>query len=261
MNKSPHVDYNGKLADSYESGRDITVVAEKTWLAAIEPHLAKAGVVVDVGAGTGRFARRIDDNFASYVIAVEPAHGMRASAQLTAEPADNRSLAWIGGTAESLPLRPKSADVLWSAFATHYYDLGGATREFARVVADDGLVLIWHAFSEVFDDLEWFRWFPEAREIDEERMPSRAEVVEAFEGVGFELIEHSVHNMLIASDLGALANRLSHRSISTLNLISDEAFETGLANLRVHAKTAPAEPVYASNVLLVFRHGYREIVR
>jgi len=138
MRTKTDVDYDGRLASSYESGRDITPAAEATWRTAVEDHIREPGLVVDVGAGTGRFARRLAKHFDLSVTAVEPAHGMRTNAAITSAQND---IAWIGGTAEALPLRSGCADVLWSAFATHYYDLAGAAHEFARVVTPDGRVL------------------------------------------------------------------------------------------------------------------------
>ncbi len=159
---------------------------------------------------------------------------------------------WIGGTAERLPLAESSASAVWSAFTTHYLDLPAAAGEFHRVLEPGGVVLVWHAFEDVFDDLEWYRWFPAARQIDEARMPTFKEVVGAFEGAGLRLVERSTQSMLIAEDLDALANRLAHRAISSLELISDEDFEAGLADLRAFATSVPPSPVYSPNVLAVF---------
>ncbi len=243
------VDYNGSLARSYQAGREIHPEARATWRAAVAGHLAGARVVADVGAGTGRFARALAVDFEAQTYAVEPADGMRANGRAIGE---HPNLLWVGAQAEALPLKTQSIDVIWSAFTTHYLDLAGAASQFARVLAPGGRLLIWHAFEEVFDGLEWFRWFPSARAIDEQRMPTRDVVCQAFESAGFSLTEHSVHHMLITENLTALAERLSHRSISTLRLISDAEFDDGLARLRQHAAEVPVAPVFAPNVLLAF---------
>lgn len=238
------IDYDGAIADRYADGRSLSVEAVATWRQAVSPLVPAHAPVVDVGAGTGRFTRLLASVAQGRVVAVEPAAGMRRSLE--------RGSA-VAGTAEALPLRSGSAGLVWSAFTTHYLDLEAAGGEFSRIVASSGEVAIWHAFPDVFDELEWFRWFPTARRIDEERMPTAAVVVEAFAGSDLEYIGRSEHRMLITADLAALADRLAHRSISTLHLISDDEFSDGLARLRAHAADVPPAPVYAPNVLLRFR--------
>ena len=53
----------------------------------------------------------------------------------------------------------------------------------------------------------------------------------------------------------ALADRLAHRSISTLELISDNDFEAGLRSLRAAAATDPGPPVVVPNTMLEFRRA------
>lgn len=234
----PVIDYNGELSQAYEPGRSISPEAEQTWRAAVQPYVGNASTVVDVGAGTGRFTRLLADVVAGGVVAVEPASGMRAVAKQASQ---HRGLVWMAGTAEHLPVADASTDAVWTAFTTHYLDLVAAGREFRRVLHNDGYLLVWHAFEDEFDDIEWFRWFPSARKIDEERMPSFDQVAALFEAAGLELLQRSTHQMLIAQDMRELADRLAHRAISTLKLISDEQFDRGIANIRKFAETASGE--------------------
>ncbi len=248
MSVRHEVDYDGEIAERYESGRSLSPEALRTWSSAVASHVPSEGAIVDIGAGTGRFARPLSTIARRTVIAVEPSTGMRTSQEETAS-----DVAWIAGTAESLPLVAGSAGLAWSAFTTHYFDLERVGSEIARVLRPGGRALIWHAFPDVFDELEWFRWFPSARAIDEQRMPSADAVQDAFESAGLGFAGRSDHRMLIASDLAALADRLAHRSISTLLLISDGEFHDGLRRLRAAAASERhRSPVYAPNVMLQF---------
>jgi len=246
----PAVDYNSDFARSYEPGRQISAAALATWKAAVDPYVRGARTVVDAGAGTGRFARLLADMAADWVIAVEPSADMRHVGQSAA---NHRSLCWVAGTAEQLPLASRSTDVIWTAFTTHYLDLRSAGSEFRRVLRDNGCLLVWHAFPEVFDELEWYRWFPSARTIDESRMPTLERVAATFEQAGLDLVDRSTLRMQIANDLHELADRLAHRAISTLRLISDDEFGHGLAELRQFADSAPPLPVSSPNILVTFR--------
>ena len=222
-----------------------------TWRQAIEAMIPTEGGVIDIGAGTGRFSGLLADLAGFPVVAIEPASGMRTRGRsIEAE----GSVVWVAGRAESLPISTGSVGLGWTAFTTHYLDLAAAGREFRRVLRADGRLLVWHAFPDVFDDLEWFRWMPAARAIDEERIPSASAVIDAFESSGLSYVCRSEHRMRITEDLSALADRLSHRSISTLRLIPDDAFQEGLRHLRAAAQDGNRrEPVYATNVMLEFQ--------
>ncbi len=242
------IDYDGQLSEAYEPGRRISAEARATWWAAVEPYVAAAGVVADLGAGTGRFARLLAESSAARVIAVEPAAGM-LSVGTGLAPDDTR---WVSASAEHIALRSASVDVVWSAFATHYFDLPAAARECARVLKPGGHMLIWHAYPEVFDQLEWYRWFPSSLAIDHARMATAAEVIDVWADAGLHLVDRSVHQMRLTDDLDGLADRLAHRAISTLRLIDDAEFETGIANLRARAAETEPAPVYSPNMMLVF---------
>jgi len=242
------IDYDGQIAEKYEQGRSLSEAALRTWTAAVEPHIPSTGAIVDIGAGTGRFARQLATLARRRIIAIEPATGMRRSG-----PSGDRHVVWAAGLAEALPIEAASARLAWTAFTTHYLDLNRAAAEIHRILAPGGRALIWHAFPDVFDDLEWFRWFPTARSIDEQRMPSASVVRHAFASAGLEFVARSEHQMLITSDLASLAERLAHRSISTLRLISDQDFEEGMARLRIAADNDERPgPVLATNVMLRF---------
>lgn len=244
---TPDVDYEGELAQTYADGRRLSAEAVATWRDAVAHLVPASAAVVDVGAGTGRYASLLGDATTAPVLAVEPAAAMRRQAG-----PDGR-VQWCAGVAEAIPLRTASAGLVWSAFTTHYLDLPAAGREFRRVLQPGGRVLIWHAFPDVFDRLEWFRWFPAARALDEERMPAASVVQAAFESAGLRFVGRSEHQMLIAPSFEALAVRMAHRSISTLRLIADDDFDAGLDALRAHAASSVDQgPVHAPNVMLEF---------
>lgn len=249
----PDVDYDGTLAVGYERGRSISAEALATWRDAVGPLLPASGFIADVGAGTGRYARPLAELAPNRVLAIEPAAGMRSAAKLAADSATARSIRWLGGAAEALPLPGNSIDVIWSAFTTHYFDLPAAGAEFARVLRPGGRALIWHAFPDVLDDLEWMNWFPAAREVDRPRMPEATTVQAAFESQGLSYIRRDDYQMWIAADLAALADRMANRSISSLQLISDVDFGQGLARMRAAAERGMKNhSIYAPNVMLTF---------
>lgn len=243
------VDYNGRMARSYDAGRELLPDAEAAWYATVAPYIRQGGLVVDVGAGTGRFARRFAERFDAQVVAVEPAWGMRAAGVDATSAANVR---WVAGQAEALPVRTATADAVWLCCVVHYLDLAAAGSEFARVLRAGGKLLVRSVFPDRFDGLTWLRWFPRARVIDEARMPTVDTIVAAWCQCGLTFDERIQSEHRAADSLSDLAERLQHRAISTLELITDEEFEAGIAALRADAAASPAAVVYSPVDVLVF---------
>src|SRR5918996_2940625 len=72
--------YEGHMAQVYRRGRELLPEAAAEWRRALEPLVRPESLVVDVGAGIGRFAVHLADWFSARVVAVETAAAMRAQA-------------------------------------------------------------------------------------------------------------------------------------------------------------------------------------
>jgi ubiquinone/menaquinone biosynthesis C-methylase UbiE len=112
--------------------------------------------VLEVGAGTGLWTRFLVELGGS-VTAVEPDGEMRAV--LERRSPHVRSLA---GSAESLPVRDASFDVVVVSSAWHWFDQPAATSEMARVLRDNAqLFVLWNGFSR---KVPWLNRLTELRE-------------------------------------------------------------------------------------------------
>jgi ubiquinone/menaquinone biosynthesis C-methylase UbiE len=94
-------------------------------------------VVLDVGAGTGNATRRLGQVYAS-AIGVEPSDGMR-------EQARRMGGDYVAGTAEALPFRDGSVQVITAAQCIHWFDVTRFCVEAARTLVPCGIVV---AFGE-----------------------------------------------------------------------------------------------------------------
>ncbi len=78
------VDYD-RMAAVYDAGRDRSLDQRRAWREALGRHLPPPcgcpGAVLDLGAGTGQWARALTTWFGVPVVAVEPSAGMRAAAE------------------------------------------------------------------------------------------------------------------------------------------------------------------------------------
>ncbi|QIH08373.1 MULTISPECIES: class I SAM-dependent methyltransferase [unclassified Pseudomonas] len=127
-----------QAADTYARGRPGYPPELEPWLRQVL-ELQPGRVVVDLGAGTGKFTARLLATGAQ-VIAVEPVAQMRA--KLAQQYPDAQVL---DGSAEAIPLRDASVDVLACAQAFHWFASHQALDEIHRVLKPNGkLALVWN---------------------------------------------------------------------------------------------------------------------
>jgi SAM-dependent methyltransferase len=132
-------------AQSYSRGRPEYPAEMLHWLTD-NLNVGAGKVVVDLGAGTGKFTKLLVQTGAD-VIAVEPVDAMRT--QLANALLGVRCLA---GSAEAIPLEESSADVLVCAQAFHWFANQGALREIHRVLRAGGILgLVWNVRDESVD--------------------------------------------------------------------------------------------------------------
>jgi SAM-dependent methyltransferase len=134
-----------KEALAYARGRPEYPVAVDQWLRdALQ--LDDTRTVVDLGAGTGKFTRRLLATGAN-IIAVEPVAEMLA--QLTRI---LPNVAARSGTAESIPVNDAAVDAVVCAQSFHWFSSKAALEEVRRVLKPGGhLGLIWNVRNDAVD--------------------------------------------------------------------------------------------------------------
>ena len=112
----------GRVASEYERARPEypAAVIER---AERELGLDAGSTVLDLGAGTGKLTRRLQERFA-HVVAIEPDDGMRACID-----GDARA-----GVAESIPVEEAGVDAVFVGDAFHWFDWPVALAEIRRVL-------------------------------------------------------------------------------------------------------------------------------
>ncbi len=130
------------VADLYERTRpDYPAAAIRHLQSRLDIRPGK--LVVDIGAGTGKFTRLLIPTGAD-LIAIEPVEGMRDVFARVLPVIEVRD-----GTAESIPLSDASVDVVTAAQAAHWFQAGPAFAEMARVLRPGGGAgLIWNVRDE-----------------------------------------------------------------------------------------------------------------
>jgi SAM-dependent methyltransferase len=125
-------------SDTYERGRPDYPAALLRALAD-EWGLGPGCRAVDLAAGTGKLTRQLQAAGA-HCLALEPSAAMRAQCRATSP-----GMAVAGSSAEAIPLRDNSVDLLTVAQAFHWFEAPVALHEMARVLRPGGvLVLVWN---------------------------------------------------------------------------------------------------------------------
>jgi ubiquinone/menaquinone biosynthesis C-methylase UbiE len=248
------IDYDGRMSANFRAGRALAPETARTWLSAAAPFIesARPRVILDLGAGTGRFSGLLAESFQSRVIAVEPSRGMLAA---RAEERSTPRVEYVAGKAEHLPLCDESCDAAWLSQVYHHIrDHRACARELRRILRPDGRVLIRGTFSDRLDGFPaLFRFFPGARRVCKYLPTTRkTKLILAAEGFTLEA-DRSIEQKTCAS-LREFAGRTRLRADTALALISDGAFAEGMATLE-NAAAAEREPtpVLETLDLLVFK--------
>lgn len=121
--------------------------------------------VLEVGAGTGKWTRLLLELGATVTV-VEPDDDMRAVLVRRSPEAHV-----LKGSAEALPLGDATFDAVLVSSAWHWFEQPVATNEMARVLRDDGtLLVLWNGFRR---DVPWLTQLVDLRERpdDEHKRP------------------------------------------------------------------------------------------
>ena len=156
------IEYSGRMSAGYNSGRALSAEAAAAWAGIVAP-VVRSGTnwrILDLGAGTGRFAELFARVFKVQVIGVEPSTAMLAWADGSAQP---KRPAYVAGSAEAIPLREHSCDLAWLSQVWHHIrDHQACARELHRIVSRGGCVLIEEA--SVINSMGFRRCFTTGRE-------------------------------------------------------------------------------------------------
>jgi ubiquinone/menaquinone biosynthesis C-methylase UbiE len=249
------IDYSGRMSANYNSGRALSAEAAATWVAMVAPLIRQGSStrILDLGAGTGRFAELFARVFEAHVVGVEPSIEMLTAAGGSARP---MRVTYIAGSAEAIPLRDQSCDLAWLSQVWHHIrDHQACARELHRITSPGSHVLLRGSFGDQLDGFPTlFRFWPGTREICRQ-LPTIQHTVAVFEANVFVLTEHRRVDQATAASLREFAERTRFRADTSLALISDSEFDEGQAAIEKAAAEDVSSPVVETIELLVFQNN------
>jgi len=220
----PKTDYS-KIADYYDRVRPLPA---GPWLSKIIEY-GKIGAncaVLDVGCGTGRFTLGIPaivEN--SMVCALEPSIGMLKQAVAKDK---SRDIFWVRGDGQKLPFRNSFFNCIYITLVIHHLENKEmALREIYRALKKGGYCVIMTLSQSRIKEYI-LHDFPGVTAIDLKRFPSIPSIRQTMAKIGFR----DVHRHGVQHDEGYLTTdecleRVRNKYISTLTLLSEEAFQRG----------------------------------
>jgi SAM-dependent methyltransferase len=236
------IDYSDAAAAAFQASRELPPDALSEWRAAIARHLApRPGIrVLVLGAGTGTWATALANWYGISVVAVEPSAAMRAR---------SRRMGTLAGHAAALPLAPATMDGAWLSTVIHHLpDLPAAARALRRVLRPGAPVLIRSASPAATTASGCSATGPRPSQLWAP-FPTVAGVRTAFAAAGFSYVTLEQVRQVTAPSLAALAAATRREAHTPLMLITDSAYQAGLARLR--AAATPLGPVTDTLDLLV----------
>jgi ubiquinone/menaquinone biosynthesis C-methylase UbiE len=238
------VDYDTtNIPEAYDRGRGLTVEQLRVWLTTVERCAGgrKIARILDLGCGTGRFTTGLADHFGADAIGVDPSNKMLDLAR--AKPNAGR-VRYERGSAEAIPLPSTSRDLVFMSMAFHHFtDPYQAARECRRVLGSQGTLFVRTGTREKIGTYAYVDFFPESRELLEERLPTGTFIREVFESAGLRSIAAGVLTQEIAPSYAGYAEKLATRADSILAELPSADFERGLRAVRAHAARVDPIPV------------------
>lgn len=216
------MDYSGLAAD-YDAVRANEALDREYWLAALKEvgRLRPGQRILDLGAGTGRFARLLSE-FASVV-------ALDISPEMLRRSLGKGDFERLRADAHHLPFQRDAFDATVAIMVLHQLsEYPAALLEVARVSRS---IVIATTDMRARDLGIMEEAFPSLMDIDRARFPPIEEIGAALRGAGFLGTRVESRTMRRLFPVSEQLDRVRRKYISTLDLIPHDEFERGVAFL------------------------------
>ena len=180
--------------------------------------------VLDVGCGTGRFTLQLSTIKRALFCGLEPSTEMLRQAVAKDK---SRTILWIRGDGQQPPFRDSVFDCVYMTMVLHHIDnKEKALGEIYRIVKKGGnCVVMTTSHSRIRKHV--LNDFPGVTAIDLKRIPPVPFVKKVMREIGFRNVHY--HPVCVEEEipLDEYLERVRRKYISTLTLLSPEAFRRG----------------------------------
>ena len=185
---------------------------------------------LDTGCGTGRYSRLLRGLLpdGSLLVASDVSAAMLAELK-AGDHGRVPGVVPLLSTAEELPLRTASLDLVTAFNCVHHFDLGRFLTAAARVLAPGGQLFIYTRTPQQNARTIWGRYFPGFTE-HEQRLHSEAKIRDAVNRIdGLKVVATQAFNHPRLSTAGRLRAQAEGRHYSTFSLYTPEELRASIA--------------------------------
>jgi SAM-dependent methyltransferase len=186
-------------------------------------------VGLDLGCGTGRYSRLLIDMLpdGSLLAASDPSAAMLAELQAGCD--GQASVVPLRCTAEELPIRTGSLDLITAFNSVHHFDLRRFLAEVARVLRPDGRLFVYTRTPAQNARTIWGRLFPGFAER-EQRLHSEATLTDAVHHTrGLQLLHTETFSHARSTTPQRLRAQVEGRHYSTFSLYEPDELRQAIA--------------------------------
>ena len=212
----------------------------------VHPHLLRklaeycdapsSSRVLEVGCGTGNYVVSLAAVTSAHCAGLEPSSKMLDAARQKAAP-----VSWFQGSAESLPFSDGSFGFVYSVDVIHHVqDRAASFREAFRVLTGGGWLVTATDTEETIRKRVLSHYFPESIEPELHRYPKHGEIPRLLSSSGFQEIGDEM--VEFGYDLSD-STPFERKTFSCLYLVSEDAFDRGLAHLKRDLQAGPVRCV------------------
>jgi ubiquinone/menaquinone biosynthesis C-methylase UbiE len=200
-------------------------------------RLGPSAQVLEVGCGTGNYISALVAHQCCAAYGMDPSAGMLSRARARPEP-----VTWLQGNAEHLGFAEATMDLVFSVDVIHHVDDRPTFyREAARTLCAGGWICTVTDSEDIIRRREILSgYFPDTVEKEMERYPRIAQLVVwmATAGLGFfEIVKVEAPYQIVD------AQPYRDKAYSALHLISEEAWQAGVARLERDLAQGPVRGV------------------
>ena len=201
--------------------------------------------VLDLGCGTGNYLDLFQRLSLSEFYGVEPSVGMGQNASQK-----NKNLTISIGNAYNIPFRDNCFDFIYMTDVIHHIpDLSQMFDELFRILKSHGRVCIVTQSHQQIEQRPIARFFPETVTVDQARYPTIDNIIQAATTfIHLKNVQIQVQTPITLDD--NFLDLVRKKGYSMLHLISESAYEQGLAQLEQMLQHADIETKSAGSTLV-----------
>ncbi len=240
------------IPERYDAGRGYSHDLMDFWLERVAEGAGgnQFESILDIGCGTGRFTSHLARYFSAKVIGIDPSKKMLAEAISKG----GANTEYRQADASRIPVDDEAIDLAFLSMVFHHIENKSiAIQEFMRVLRFGGRTILRGCSTEQITHFPYVKFFPSTVGIMWGMLDPIAVTISRFEAESFKFASHTLVMSPVAKNWIEYYEKISNRSDSILEQISDDEFDDGLEMLRDHARDSGGRgPVIEPIDLLVF---------